>query len=303
MPAVIATVWAEVIATMADYCNSLGRDCNSLGRGDCMGADSDDSSLADYGDAPDEAHAPGSASAVQVSDPARVPLEQFENSTMDVDIPPTDHVNAADGLSAAGSQLGTAGDGSGFVAADVAAGDLPDDSPLADFGDAPDEANALGSASAVQISDPVQVPLRQGGSDARAQDVQDDERDERARGGACPLPFLEGPCGRCFYPGGGAVDAHGGSRGVKAYPERAEVPLRHSLTLCTRLQTRGNEAHRLQPLAELPAASTPPADYGDAPDEADAPGSASAVQVSDPVQVPLRQGGSDAREQDVQDDE
>ena len=80
---------------------------------------------------------------------------------LDVHIPPADHNNAADRSSAAGSQLGTAGDGSGFVAADVAAGDLLAASPLADYGDAPDEALAPGSASAVQVSDPAQVPLEQ----------------------------------------------------------------------------------------------------------------------------------------------
>ena len=138
----------------------------------------DDSPLADYGDTPDEAHAPGSASAVQVSDPARVPLEHFENSTMDVDIPPADHDNAADRLSAAGSQLGTAGDGSGLVAADVAAGDLLDDSPLADYGDPPDEAHAPGSASAVQVSDPVQVPLEQFESTAALRDSLRQPMDE-----------------------------------------------------------------------------------------------------------------------------
>ena len=126
-----------------------------------------DSQPADHGDAAD---GPGSAS------PPLAPPSK--DSTMDVDIPPADHDNAADGSSAAGSQLGTAGDGSGFVAADAAAGDLLDDSPLADYGDAPDEAHAPGSASAVQVSDPAQVPLEQFESTAALDDSLEQPMDD-----------------------------------------------------------------------------------------------------------------------------
>ena len=126
-----------------------------------------DSQPADRGDAAD---GPGSAS------PPLAPPSK--DSTMDVDIPPTDHDKAADGSSAAGSQLGTAGDGSGFVAADAAAGVLLVDLSPTDDGDTADEAYAPGSASADQASDPAQVPLEQFESTAALDDSLEQPMDD-----------------------------------------------------------------------------------------------------------------------------